>query len=327
MRGKLIHEEKRMTFPPFEMIAASLRGENNIWAGKARATAPTGCPRTSSRSSRRRPRSCTSPAAPRATSNTDVAEASVRLLDEAGVEFVHGPRRGVLRHPDEGRRQVGRVRGDLRAQHRRGEEARREDDRDLVPGVRARVEGDVRRPGAQARRRVRVRGEALLRDRRAGGRRRASSSSTTSRRRSSRSTTAATRAARRASTSRRGSMLKAIPGVELVEMEHNREEGLCCGSVLTLIGETPVAPVLGKHAPRRGRRRRRGDDRRAVPLLPGAAARLGRQERHRHAGRRPRPLRAEAAGSTSRARASTRWRCGATSTSSSTSCSRRTWRS
>jgi hypothetical protein len=42
-------------------------------------------------------------------------------------------------------------------------------------------------------------------------------------------------------------MLKAIPGVEFVEMEHNREEGLCCGSVLTLIGEPPVAPILGGH--------------------------------------------------------------------------------
>ncbi|HEY3375272.1 MAG TPA: FAD-binding and (Fe-S)-binding domain-containing protein [Candidatus Aquicultor sp.] len=41
-------------------------------------------------------------------------------------------------------------------------------------------------------------------------------------------------------------LIKAIPGVELVEMKHNRENGLCCGSVLTLIGETPVAPVLGK---------------------------------------------------------------------------------
>ena len=40
-------------------------------------------------------------------------------------------------------------------------------------------------------------------------------------------------------------LLEAIPGIELVEMEHNREEGLCCGSVLTLIGETPVAPVIG----------------------------------------------------------------------------------
>ncbi len=40
-------------------------------------------------------------------------------------------------------------------------------------------------------------------------------------------------------------LLKSVPGIELVEMEHNRENGLCCGSVLTLIGETPVAPKLG----------------------------------------------------------------------------------
>jgi Fe-S oxidoreductase/FAD/FMN-containing dehydrogenase len=41
-------------------------------------------------------------------------------------------------------------------------------------------------------------------------------------------------------------LLKAVPGTEFVEMEHNRENGFCCGSVLTLIGETPVAPKLGK---------------------------------------------------------------------------------
>ena len=41
-------------------------------------------------------------------------------------------------------------------------------------------------------------------------------------------------------------LLQAIPGIELREMEHNREEGLCCGSVLTLIGETPVAADIGQ---------------------------------------------------------------------------------
>ncbi len=40
-------------------------------------------------------------------------------------------------------------------------------------------------------------------------------------------------------------MLKAIPNIDYVEMEHNREEGLCCGSVVTLVGELEVAPVLG----------------------------------------------------------------------------------
>jgi hypothetical protein len=41
-------------------------------------------------------------------------------------------------------------------------------------------------------------------------------------------------------------LLQAIPGIEMKEMEHNREDGLCCGSVLTLIGATPVAADIGE---------------------------------------------------------------------------------
>jgi Fe-S oxidoreductase/FAD/FMN-containing dehydrogenase len=33
LRGKLIHDDKKMTFPPFEMMDAALRAEGNIWAG------------------------------------------------------------------------------------------------------------------------------------------------------------------------------------------------------------------------------------------------------------------------------------------------------
>lgn len=33
LRGKLVHEDKQMTFPPFEMMAAALDAEGNIWAG------------------------------------------------------------------------------------------------------------------------------------------------------------------------------------------------------------------------------------------------------------------------------------------------------
>ncbi|MFB6215962.1 MAG: heterodisulfide reductase-related iron-sulfur binding cluster, partial [Candidatus Aenigmatarchaeota archaeon] len=32
-------------------------------------------------------------------------------------------------------------------------------------------------------------------------------------------------------------VLEELPGVELKEMEHNRENSLCCGSVLTRVGE------------------------------------------------------------------------------------------
>ena len=40
--------------------------------------------------------------------------------------------------------------------------------------------------------------------------------------------------------------IKAIPGVEFVEMENNRENAHCCGSVLTLIKDPPVAADIGK---------------------------------------------------------------------------------
>jgi Fe-S oxidoreductase len=36
LRGKLVHEDRRMTFPPFEMMAAATMAEGNIWAGYRR---------------------------------------------------------------------------------------------------------------------------------------------------------------------------------------------------------------------------------------------------------------------------------------------------
>ncbi len=41
-------------------------------------------------------------------------------------------------------------------------------------------------------------------------------------------------------------MIRAIPNTTLVEMEHNREESPCCGSVLTLVKDPPVAAEPGK---------------------------------------------------------------------------------
>ncbi|MFC2008378.1 FAD-binding and (Fe-S)-binding domain-containing protein, partial [Chloroflexota bacterium] len=41
-------------------------------------------------------------------------------------------------------------------------------------------------------------------------------------------------------------LIKAIPGATLVEMEHNRELAHCCGSVLTLIKDPPIAADIGK---------------------------------------------------------------------------------
>jgi len=41
-------------------------------------------------------------------------------------------------------------------------------------------------------------------------------------------------------------VIKAIPGVNYVEMPYNRDEAHCCGSVLTLIKDPPVAAEVGK---------------------------------------------------------------------------------
>ena len=41
-------------------------------------------------------------------------------------------------------------------------------------------------------------------------------------------------------------LLAALPNVELREMEHNREQAHCCGSVLTLLKDPAVAADVGK---------------------------------------------------------------------------------
>ena len=40
-------------------------------------------------------------------------------------------------------------------------------------------------------------------------------------------------------------VLQAIPGLEFVEMEHNRQEAHCCGSVLSLVADPPAAKRIG----------------------------------------------------------------------------------
>ena len=43
------------------------------------------------------------------------------------------------------------------------------------------------------------------------------------------------------------SVIQAIPNVNYVEMPYNRDEAHCCGSVLTLIKDPPIAAIVGKH--------------------------------------------------------------------------------
>ena len=42
-------------------------------------------------------------------------------------------------------------------------------------------------------------------------------------------------------------LIRANPNAELVEMEHNKEKGLCCGGVITMIDDPKVANNIGAH--------------------------------------------------------------------------------
>ncbi|MCX8126465.1 MAG: (Fe-S)-binding protein, partial [Dehalococcoidia bacterium] len=90
LRGKLISEQKRMTFPPFEMMAAALRGQGDIWAGY-RKDRDRWFPADLKEKHGPEHRSgtvyfagCTASYVER-----DIGIASVRLLDAAGVDFAY----------------------------------------------------------------------------------------------------------------------------------------------------------------------------------------------------------------------------------------------
>ena len=244
MRGKLIHEEKRGTFPPFEMMAASLEGEGDIWAGKRENRAnwiPEDLkPKLADEGPILYFAGCTA-----SYVETDIAEASARLLTDAGYDVAYmGTDEACCGIPmkvagkwdlfeqiyehntTEARKRgaktivtscpaCGLVWKEIYAQlaAERGEEYEFEVKHysELVAPALADGRIELKHP---------IEGTVTFHDSCHIGRAQGIYEPPRD-------------------------MLKAIPGVDFVEMEHNREEGICCGSVLTLVGEMPVAPVLG----------------------------------------------------------------------------------
>jgi Fe-S oxidoreductase len=90
LRGKLIHEGKRMTFPPFEMMDASLRDNGNIWAGY-RKDRTTWFPEDliEKHGPGKTGKAVYFAGCTASYVEHDIAIATSRLLDAAGVEFVH----------------------------------------------------------------------------------------------------------------------------------------------------------------------------------------------------------------------------------------------
>lgn len=244
MRGKLINEEKRMTFPPFEMMAASLRGEKNIWAGKRENRAdwiPEEIkPKIKEKADVLYFAGCTA-----SIVNSDVAISTVRILDKAGIEFSYmGKDEACCGIP---MKMAGKW--DLFEEifEHNVTEAKKRGARTIITSCPAcglvwkeLYPSLARKKGIDYPFKVKhyteVAAEALAKGE-------LKFEHEIKAKITFHDSCHAGRAQGIYEPPRE--LLAAIPGVELVEMEHNRETGLCCGSVLTLIGEMPVAPKLG----------------------------------------------------------------------------------
>jgi len=248
LRGKLINDDKKMTIPPFEMMAAALTKEGNIWAGyrksridwfpkelwakhgpshKAEVAYFAGC--TASHV------------------ETDIAIAAVRLLDDAGVDFTYAGENEnccgtpmlvcgkwdvfaeTMKKNIEAIKKVGAhtvvtscPACDMMWRQIYPRWAEKLGlDYNIIGKHYSEVIADQIKAGKfhfpDTGKKIKV----TLHDSCHIGR-----------------VSSVYDAPR--------DFIKAIPGVELVEMEHNREWAHCCGSVLTLIKEPPVAAEIGK---------------------------------------------------------------------------------
>jgi len=248
MRGKLIHEEKRGTFPPFEMMAASLRGENDIWAGKAEnrdAWVPADvAEKIPEQSDILYFAGCTA-----SFVETDIAEASIRLLQDSGYSVAYmGKDEACCGIP---MKVAGKW--DLFEEifEHNVSEARKRGAKTIVTSCPAcglvwkeLYANLAAERGEEFEFEVKHYSE-LVAPALADGTLQLTSNPLEGKTITFHDSCHMGRAQGNYEPPR--DMLKAIPGVDMVEMEHNREDGLCCGSVLTLVGEMPVAPVLGGH--------------------------------------------------------------------------------
>ena len=88
MRGELIHTENKLTFPPFEIMRASLRKEHNIWAAY-RVDRPAWMPKDELAKLPEKAEIAYFPGCTASYVEQDVAQATACLLRKAGVEFTY----------------------------------------------------------------------------------------------------------------------------------------------------------------------------------------------------------------------------------------------
>jgi Fe-S oxidoreductase len=249
LRGKLIHEKKKMTFPPFEMMAAALAGQGNIWAGYRKdrfAWFPEDLREkhgTQIKAKNVYFAGCTA-----SFVECDISIATVRLLDTAGIEFTClGEKENCCATP-----MLMAGKWDLFADTmRKNIAAVREAGADTVicscPACdmmwRSVYPKWAKKLGIDYTITARHYTEAVAEKIRDG-----SFTFPNSGRAAEKVTWHDSCHAGRVSGlyDEPRELIRAVPNTTLVEMEHTREKSPCCGSVLTLIKDPPVAAKLGK---------------------------------------------------------------------------------
>ncbi len=250
LRGQLIHEEKRMTFPPFEMMEAALADQGNIWAGYRRdrnAWFPEDLKEThiGNASGTVYFAGCTA-----SYVEHDIGQATTRLLDEAGVDFTYlGNKESCCGTPmlvagkwdafaDVMTRNIAAVRAagadtvvtscpacNMMWRHTYPEWAEK---LGIEYGITAKHYSEVVAERLDA-------GEFAFPAGGDGGDRLTVTWHDSCH---------MGRVSRIYEEPRR--VIQALPDVDFVEMSHNRDEAHCCGSVLTLLKDPPVAADVGE---------------------------------------------------------------------------------
>ncbi len=244
LRGKLIHEDGNMTFPPFEMMAASLQGERNIWAGKKEKRA-NWVPEDLKNKIKDHGKVMYFAGCTASFVNTDVAEATVRLLERSGIDFTYmGEEEACCGIP---MKMAGKWDIFEEIFEHNVEEAKKRGVKTIVTSCPAcGLVWKELYPELAAKKKIPYDFEVkhyseLTTEAIKDGR--LVFDHEVKKKIAFHDSCHAGRAQGIYEPPRE--ILEAIPGVELVEMEHNRENGYCCGSVLTLVGESCVAPKLG----------------------------------------------------------------------------------
>ena len=249
LRGKLIDEDKRMTFPPFEIMAAALRAEGDIWAGY-RKDRSNWFPQDllAKHGPGRRSKNVYFAGCTASYVEKDIAMASVRLLDAAGVDFTYvGEKENCCATP---MLVAGKWDVFLETMNK-NLQAVKETGADTVicscPACdmmwRQVYPRWAEKLGIEYRITAKHYSEILSEKIKAGQFKFPAND---------RQPVTVTwhdschigRVSGVYEPPR--DLIKAIPNVNLVEMSHNREEAHCCGSVLTLIKEPPVAYEIGR---------------------------------------------------------------------------------